>query len=136
MPSHSSPSTGATTHGIRNGQPGTRAEQKPEQVSAPDPGALTRFIALYEKHYGIRLDPGEASVKARRLLSFFHLIAAHADRASASTLGPDGNALNHDQGVLDSADDDAFLHNASEQPAHAVTDPEHSNPPQPQPPFF
>lgn len=135
MLTHSSASTGATTHWTGNDQPGARAERKPEQVSAPDPGALTRFIALYEKHYSIRLDPGEASVKARGLLSFFRLIAAHADRASASTLGPDGDALNHDQGVLDSADD-ASLHNTSEQPAHAVTDPEHSNPPQPQPPFF
>lgn len=136
MPPPPSPSTSAATYLTRNGQPGARSEQKPEKVPALDPSALSRFITLYEKHYGIRLDPGEASVKARRLLSFFRLIAAHADRASVSPPGRDGHALNHSHGVLDSPEDDGPLHNDSDQSANAFTHPEHPNPSQPHQPFF
>lgn len=136
MPPSTSPSTSATSPFRRNGQPGARSEQKSKEVSALDPGALTRFIALYEKHYGIRLDPGDASVKARRLLSFFRLIAAHADLASVSPPGRDRHAFNHHHGVLDSPEDDGPLHSDPYQSAHATTDPEHPNPSQPQQPFF
>ena len=51
-----------------------------KQIIPVDPTALTQFIELYEKHYGVCLDPGAATVKARRLLSLFRLIAAHADK--------------------------------------------------------
>jgi len=42
------------------------------------PEDLSRFITLYEKHTGILLTQGDATVKAQRLLSLVRLIAPYA----------------------------------------------------------
>ena len=66
-------------------------EESSENRTLPiDPTALQRFIDLYQKQHGVRLDPGAATVKARRILSLFRLIAAHADKElRASMRGAD-----------------------------------------------
>lgn len=61
-----------------------------DQTLPIDTAALQQFIDLYQKQYGVRLDPGPATVKARRLLSLFRLIAAHGDKElRASMKGTD-----------------------------------------------
>ena len=43
------------------------------------PEDLSQFTALYQKHTGISLTQGEASVKAQRLLSLVRIIAPYAE---------------------------------------------------------
>ena len=50
------------------------------ELLAVTPEDLNLFTALYEKHTGIRLAQGDATVKSQRLISLVRLIAPYAER--------------------------------------------------------
>lgn len=82
MPSRHPSSVHKTEHSSQNALFRVQSDFRQAELPSVTSEDLNLFIALYEKHTGIRLAQGDATVKAQRLLSLVRLIAPYAERSS------------------------------------------------------
>lgn len=80
MPPRHPSSAHETEHSSQNTLLRVQSNFRQAELLAVTPEDLNLFIALYEKHTGIRLAQGDATVKAQRLISLVRLIAPYAER--------------------------------------------------------